>query len=139
MASLYRSKFYRSWEAMKRRCNNPKDIGYKNYGGRGIKVCKEWNLFENFRKDMFLSYKDGLKIDRIDNNGNYCFNNCRWATNKEQASNTRKNRWISYKGMRKTLNQWIEYLGLKSSTVKQRFYVYKWTIDKCFSFKQGGN
>jgi hypothetical protein len=84
---------YSAWRAMKQRCLCPNAIHFKHYGGRGIKVCDRWiNSFENFLKDMGKKPSSIHSMDRIDVNGNYEPNNCRWATPKEQAKNTRRNK-----------------------------------------------
>jgi len=88
---LRQHPLYKTWCNMKQRCNNPNQPKYKNWGGRGIKVCDRWlNSFENFIQDMG-ERPQGTSIDRINVNGNYEPNNCRWATIKEQNNNKRKN------------------------------------------------
>lgn len=79
---------YRVWTDMKKRCLNPNYIGYKNYGGRGIKICDRWLNFENFFEDMG-NKPEGLMLERMDNDGNYESGNCKWATRKEQNNNKR--------------------------------------------------
>ena len=110
---LSKSPLYRCWSHMRQRCKNPNDNRYYAYGARGISVCKEWESFKSFSAwALSNGYKHGLSIDRIDNNGNYEPSNCRWATNIEQANNSRNNHMITYCG--KTMNgrQWWEKLNL---------------------------
>ena len=99
------------WIQMKQRCTNPKLDSYKNYGGRGIKVCDRWKTFLNFICDMGRC-PFGYTLERIDSNKDYCPDNCKWATRKEQARNTRRNRFVIFNGARKTVAQWSEESGL---------------------------
>lgn len=97
---LSKTKIYSIWKTMRQRCNNPKNKDYSYYGGRGINICKEWDEFINFYSDMNNDYENhiskfgkyGTTIDRIDVNGNYSINNCKWATWKEQQNNKRQSR-----------------------------------------------
>lgn len=119
------TRLYSIYYKMKSRCYNTKQKGYKNYGGRGIKVCKEWldkeNGFMNFYNwAMNNGYKDNLTIDRIDVNGNYEPNNCRWATIKEQANNKRNNRYLTYNGEKHTIQEWTKIIGISRATIENR-------------------
>lgn len=124
---------YAVWCTMKARCSNKKSRNYYRYGGRGITVCSEWLQYKNFEKDMLPSFKKGLTIDRIDNDGNYEPKNCRWATYKEQMNNKCNNHLISYKGITKNLKQWAEYLGIKRSTLYMRISQYGWSVERSLS------
>lgn len=95
---------YNIWGAMKKRCYSK----IKNYGERGICYDKKWEKFENFWEDMHEGYSDNLSIDRIDNNGNYFKENCRWATKIQQANNTRGNRHVVVDGVKKSLTDWCK-------------------------------
>lgn len=98
---------YRTWKAMKERCYNVHNIGYKNYGARGIRVCERWlNSFENFLSDMGVKPGKKYSIDRKDSTGNYEPGNCKWATMKEQGGNTSRNVWIEYEGQTKIIQDW---------------------------------
>jgi hypothetical protein len=113
-------RLYNTWNAMMQRCGNKNNPNYKNYGKRGIKVCDEWKVAENFYNDMDESYCEELTIDRIDVNGNYCKENCRWATVKEQQNNKRTNRIIKHNGKLLTISQLSDKLNLSYSCIRYR-------------------
>lgn len=129
------TKLFRVFHCMKGRCYNPTDKKYNRYGARGIKICDEWlnNPSSFFEWAAQNGYKDGLSIDRIDNNGNYCPENCRWVDNKIQSNNKSTNVVIEHNGISKTISEWADVLGISYSTAKSR---YKSGIfDKLFDVK----
>ena len=121
---------YITWRRMKQRCLDKNCKSFHRYGGRGIGICDRWMIFRNFLNDMGKRPK-GLSIDRIDNNKGYSKENCRWATVKEQARNRRSNTFVTYNNVSRTLAEWADVADIKYSTLKQRFYVYKWTFGRC--------
>lgn len=119
----YKSKLHNVWGGMIQRCTNPKQQYYHLYGGRGIKVCDEWRSYVVFRDWMISNgYKDGLTLDRIDPNGDYCPNNCRLVTMQEQQLNRRNNVRFVYKGEVLTLSQLIKRYDLKHTAY---YYFHK--------------
>lgn len=128
------TRLYSIWRDMKNRCNGLKKRDRKNYFDRGITYCPAWEHFEPFR-DWALShgYRDDLTIDRIDVNGNYTPDNCRWITRAEQNLNTRQNRFITYNGETHTLKEWSIILGINCSTLKSRLDIYHWSVEEAFN------
>lgn len=122
---------YAIWIAMLSRCENVEDINYHRYGKRGIKVCERWHTIDNFIEDMFSTYDKKLQIDRTNNDGNYELSNCKWVTRKENANNTRRNRFVEYKGEIKTVGQWATYLNFPYQVLISRLNA--WNIDKVFT------
>ena len=116
------SKLYRTFSAMVDRCRCKTTTGYKNYGGRGIKVCDEWvgNYMAFVEWSLANGYKEGLELDRIDVNGNYCPENCRWITHKQNNNNKRYNRLLTYNGETHTMAEWAEILNIKFPTLSYR-------------------
>jgi len=122
------------WLSMRARCFNQNRKDYKNYGGRGITVCDRWlgkNGFQNFLEDMGLPPK-GTTLDRIENSENYCKENCRWATRKQQNRNKRNNRYLEYNGKRMMLCEWADYLGVKGRLLSVRLN-RGWSVEKTLS------
>ena len=117
---------YGSWSRMKARCNNPKDHKYHTHGARGITICKRWqNSFENFFADMGPKPGRGYSVERVDNNGNYCPENCIWATPQIQGKNTRMNKYITIEGRRMNMKDWCEFLGVPRTTPYEMARIYK--------------
>lgn len=116
--NMTNTKLFNVWRTMKERCNNKSYRQYKDYGGRGISLCDEWEEFKPFMKwSLENGYKEGLSIDRIDNDGNYCPENCRWTTVRVQSRNRRANRILEYGGEKHCVAEWSEILGVRANTI----------------------
>lgn len=117
------TRLYTIWLNMRTRCNNPKCEYYNRYGGRGIKVCKEWDTYENFEEwANDNGYSSVLTLDRIDNNKGYSPNNCRWVTRKEQANNRKSSVFVTFKGESHTLAEWADIAGINYKRMMNRVY-----------------
>lgn len=116
-----KSKEYYAWDHMKGRCLRPNYSNYHRYGGRGIKICKRWMVYENFLADVGRAPSPTHSLDRYPNkNGHYTPGNVRWATPKEQSNNTRRNIMVRYLGVRYTLPQVVEKYGVDYKLVLER-------------------
>lgn len=111
---------YTSWESMKQRCNNPNNKHYKNYGGRGIKVCEEWNIFDKFLLDMGPRPEKGYSLDRIDVNGDYNKENCKWSSRHTQDRNRRNSVYLKYKGETYILQDLANMVNIHQQTIQDR-------------------
>lgn len=121
-------RLYRIYCGMKYRCNNPSNTAYKYYGGRGIKVCQEWmngfSVFLSWAKEN--GYSDDMELDRIDPNGDYCPENCRWVTHREQMNNTRRNlshKYLTINGETKTILEWCKISGISPHIMSSRINI----------------
>lgn len=133
---MTKTDFYHRYTSILDRCLNKKNNYFNHYGARGIKCL--WKTFEEFRDDMYESYllhckeygKKNTSIDRIDNNGNYCKENCKWSTKKEQSRNTRRNHFLIFNGKRLTVSEWAEIIGVERNTIYERINHFGWSIKK---------
>lgn len=116
---MYQTPVYTVWRQMKARCANPNNSRYHRYGGRGIKVCTRWQEFDNFFTDMG-HVPEGMTLDRIDVDGDYAPDNCRWASRVEQQNNMSTNRLFTYEDKAQTLAEWARELGLAYHVLKYR-------------------
>lgn len=138
-------KLNHAYKDMKRRCYSKTFRQYKDYGGRGIAVCNEWidktkegsSATKGWLafKSWALSngYKEGLSLDRIDNNKGYSPENCRWVDRQIQNNNTRKNKYITYKGKTQSLANWCRELGLNYDRTKRRLNEGQWSVERAFT------
>lgn len=127
-----KSSIYCAWINMRSRCENPKCPEFKNYGARGIKVCRRWAVFENFLADMGERPSPTHSLERIKNNEGYRKSNCKWATKKEQSNNKRDNRWITFRGERLKITEWCKKLGGKSTLITIRLQ-RGWTLERALT------
>lgn len=119
------------WQTMIGRCENSNRLKYKDYGGRGIKVCEEWHEAKNFVLwALGNGYEKGLQLDRIDNDGDYCPENCRFVTPKENSRNRRNTKRLTIEGETKTVVEWCEQLGVS------QFTVYDWIRKKGVAYAE---
>ena len=131
---------YCCWHHMKQRCSNKNNKRYKDYGGRGISVCKRWrNSFPNFLADVGPRPSPEHSLDRIDNMGNYEFANFRWATRKQQSRNKRSNRMLKHRGEKRSMAEWAEKSGISPQTLSTRINKLGWSIEKAITTPLRGN
>lgn len=131
------TRLYGVWCAMKRRCHNSNVPEYPRYGGRGISICEEWDRsFETFEAWAMVNGYDPsaergkCTLDRIDNNGNYCPDNCRWVTQRDQMSNVSYNRLITYNGETHTLAEWAREYNIPYARLSQRINRYGYSLEE---------
>lgn len=127
-----KTALYWRWIAMRRRCNDRGQKAFPNYGGRGIKVCKRWTNYENFKADMGAAFKPKLTLERKDNNQGYNPGNCYWATRAEQTRNSRQNRWLTLNGVTLCMTDWAYRLGVTRLTIFKRLQ-RGWPIKKALT------
>jgi hypothetical protein len=125
-----KTKIYRQWLSMRQRCYLPSFTGFEHYGGRGIKVCAQWESFETWLADMGPQPTPRHTIERNDVNGNYEPGNCRWATMKEQQNNRTNNFRITARGQTLTAFQWADISGIKPQTIKARIINFGWDPER---------
>ena len=132
---LEHTRLYGIWSDMRLRCYDEKNIAYHRYGGRGITICDEWKNDVKAFYDWATAngYKDSLTIDRINNDGNYCPENCRWATVKEQASNRRSNILVTHNGKTQTMKKWANEVGTPYKVVWARMQKLGWSAERALT------
>lgn len=128
---------YGTWYSMRKRCRNKNSSDYKYYGGRGIKVDKNWENFDSFYKDMGKC-PEGFSLDRIDNNKNYSKSNCRWVSHTKQMNNKSSNRMLTFKGKTQSMSEWSKETGLNYNLIRSRLR-YGWTIKDTLTLKSTFN
>ena len=131
--------FYARWADMRTRTTNPNFKQYKDYGGRGIKCL--WLTFDDFKRDMYSSFQEhaanhgssNTTLDRINNNGDYCKDNCRWATRQQQGQKSRRTLKITWNGRTQNLRQWAKELNVNYQSIQGRIHDYAWSVERAFT------
>ena len=131
--SFYKEPWYGSYHSMMDRCYRETARNYPFYGGRGITVCQEWHDIEKFEKWAIASgFEAGLTLDRINPNGDYSPQNCRWASKRQQANNRRNTVYLEYNGEKRTVSEWADLLGINRSTLNNRVH-RGWSAEKALA------
>lgn len=131
-----KNSIYSVWKNMRRRCNAKNSKSYYRYGGRGIRICKTWNSFTSFYDWAIKNgYKKELHLDRINNDGNYSYKNCRFVTPRENVLNSTVTRYIIYNGERRSLTDWAKIVGITTGSLHLRIDKYKWPIEKALTVR----
>lgn len=138
--NLSNHRLYSVWRGMVSRCTVVTQADFKHYGGRGIKVCDRWaTSVEAFIEDMGDSFVEGLEIDRIDNDGNYCLDNCRWATRRQQVLNRRQmgtafdTHYLTWGGETMCISEWADVTGINRATIGDRVTKLGWSTEKALT------
>lgn len=138
--AMSKTRLYKIWCGMKTRCCNPKNERYKDYGARGITICDEWinDFYEFYKWANRNGYEEHLTIDRIDVNGNYSPENCRWVSLAEQNRNRRNTVLLSHNGITQTMQWWANKLNMYPATISKRYHK-GWSDEECLFGKEGNN
>ena len=137
-----KTRFYRIYHVIRQRCEDANFSNYPSYGGRGVR--KLWKSFEQFRDDMHESYLEHVRefgekdttIERIDVNGHYCKENCRWATNREQSRNKTNSRFLQLGDNKRNMSDWVGHLGLSQSALTSRINRLRWSVERTLTEKR---
>lgn len=130
---------YVVWKGIRARCNNPKHQNYKQYGGRGIKMCERWDDYSNFIFDMGPRPTPKHTIERKDNDSGYCPENCKWETRKVQARNTRRTVLVEAFGKKMTAMEWAEETGISYRVIKARLQIGAMSVEEALTWPAGGD
>lgn len=132
---LTKTRFYRIWRNMLKRCEFEGYEHYHRYGGRGISFDESWRSFDSFYKDMFMGYTDSLTLERVDNDKDYSKENCKWSSMRDQCRNRSSNRYLELGGREMILTDWAKETGIKLTTIRQRIDVYGWSVERALTTK----